>query len=434
MARKIDAKGRLFNERWECEYFFVLSGNKLELLLCYEAVAVEYNLRWHFNTEIFDTELSIICLRMFSAKNDAAVKASFIVASKCFSEGPFLKQCMQQICEQVCPDKKHTFNNVSLSRNTILAEECSYPAIPLTVDESLSVSEEILDVVAMHGARRGGTSTVSWWGLLNHGTPAMCKERAGLVRLVKDKMQKRNCHIPLTTYYCILYQEDLCSKTLEPNNKMTNVMKVLNFIQTCCTIQNFKEKLLFWCNVKGNSRPNCLAGLDPNWLCDFAQMCDTTEHLTRLNPKMQGSFQQKLCLWTSHLEQNNVAHFPVRQSISNLFPGAFSLLMNLIVAYLTLKEQHLIFTICTTPLSDGVNTTSVQRWPERKVPGHSTAPTSSCRALFMFEGTYLCKRMFSIIHLNKTKHRSHIIRDLKPDINGLSSGKQCQSSDQETNG
>uniref|UniRef100_A0A3Q3XRR9 Uncharacterized protein n=1 Tax=Mola mola TaxID=94237 RepID=A0A3Q3XRR9_MOLML len=382
MSRKIkvDAKGRLFNERWECEYFFVLSGNKLELLLCYEAVAVEYNLRWHFNTEIFDTELSIL------------------------------------------HSQQNLFANV------------------FWLKAGLSVSEEILDVVAMHGARRGGTSTVHWWGLLNHGTPAMCKERAGLVRLVKDKMQKRNCHIPLTTYYCILYQEDLCSKTLEPNNKMTNVMKVLNFIQTCCTIQNFKEKLLFWCNVKGNSRPNCLAGLDPNWLCDFAQMCDTTEAVNQVIIGIYNAitaFQQKLCLWTSHLEQNNVAHFPVRQSISNLFPGAFSLLMNLIVAYLTLKEQHLIFTICTTPLSDGVNTTSVQRWPERKVPGrYSTAPTSSCRALFMFEGTYLCKRMFSIIHLNKTKHRSHISNDNlhTPDINGLSSGKQCQSSDQETNG
>ena len=48
--RKIDAVGRLFQERWEGEYMFVLQGEKTVCLLCYEAVAVvkEYNLRRHF--------------------------------------------------------------------------------------------------------------------------------------------------------------------------------------------------------------------------------------------------------------------------------------------------------------------------------------------------------------------------------------------------
>ena len=60
-----------------------------------------------------------------TAKNNAAVKASFIVAeeiahaSKSYSEGAFLKQCMLKVCEQVCPDQIQTLKNVSLSRNTI---------------------------------------------------------------------------------------------------------------------------------------------------------------------------------------------------------------------------------------------------------------------------------------------------------------------------
>ena len=59
------------------------------------------------------------------AKNEAAVTASFIVAeeiaraSKSFSEGAFLKQCMLKVCEQMCPDQIQNLKNVSLSRNTI---------------------------------------------------------------------------------------------------------------------------------------------------------------------------------------------------------------------------------------------------------------------------------------------------------------------------
>lgn len=51
--RKVDADGKLFQERWEGEYLFVLQGERQVCLLCYEAVSVvkEYNLRRHFDTK-----------------------------------------------------------------------------------------------------------------------------------------------------------------------------------------------------------------------------------------------------------------------------------------------------------------------------------------------------------------------------------------------
>lgn len=102
--RKIDADGRLFQERWEGEYMFVLQGEKPVCLLCYEAVAVvkEYNLRRHFDTKhgakyakvsLQEKQQMVEELKgklrsqqdMFkkaTTKNSTAVKASFIVAEE----------------------------------------------------------------------------------------------------------------------------------------------------------------------------------------------------------------------------------------------------------------------------------------------------------------------------------------------------------------
>lgn len=135
IKRKIDAEGRLFQERWEGEYLFLLQEERPVCILCYEMVSVyrEYSIPFDTKKEAnfakailqekqqiaqelkgkLGSQQSVFTITM--SKNNVAVKASFIVAEEIahafqpFSEGAFLKQCMLKVCEQVCPDQIQIF-------------------------------------------------------------------------------------------------------------------------------------------------------------------------------------------------------------------------------------------------------------------------------------------------------------------------------------
>lgn len=276
-------------------------------LLCGESVAVmkEYNLRRHHETkhadktENMDMEQRLQkveelkrglksrqgLFRKAKSQSEAAVRASFILAeeiaksSRPFTEGDFIKDCMLKVCDEVCPDKRQLFLNVSLSRNTI-AERIDLLSINLKkqlvkkgkdfiayslavdestdisdiaqlsifirgVDSSLNVTEELLALRPMHGTTTGhdlyeevsrcvNEMELPWQklvGLTTDGAPAMCGHRSGLVAKIREKMQQENVTGELTAYHCIIHQESLCGKALKMEHVMSTITRAVNFIR-----------------------------------------------------------------------------------------------------------------------------------------------------------------------------------------------------------
>ena len=127
-------------------------------------------------------------------ENELMVRASYIIsekiakASKPFSEGEFLKECMIAAADIICPKMKNAFANLSLSRRTV-TERCEeiannlssqlykksdeFVAFSLALDESVDitdisqlaifirgvnndfeVTEEFLDLVSFHSTTK----------------------------------------------------------------------------------------------------------------------------------------------------------------------------------------------------------------------------------------------------------------------------------------
>ncbi len=144
----MDSECRNFNKEWTTKYFFTNLGSKALCLICKETVAVlkTFNIERHFETKhklkykslstlerAKKAELMISQLKKeksaFTKQNvtsDEVTRVSYIIAHKIakngkpFAEGEFVKECMIESMQILCPEKTKQFEKLSLSRRTIV--------------------------------------------------------------------------------------------------------------------------------------------------------------------------------------------------------------------------------------------------------------------------------------------------------------------------
>ncbi|KAJ8365024.1 hypothetical protein SKAU_G00138550 [Synaphobranchus kaupii] len=176
---------------------------------------------------------------------DGAVRASYIIAnelvqaSKPFSDGELVKTCMLKAAEVVCPEKRPAFANISLTRSTVadrvteLSSDLSsqmkekiksFIAFSIAIDEStdvtdiaqlaifirgvdetLTITEELLELVPMNDTTTADDIFSSLVGALDKvgvdwsravslatdGAPSMVGRKAGVATKFRDKGRNR---------------------------------------------------------------------------------------------------------------------------------------------------------------------------------------------------------------------------------------------------
>lgn len=344
--RKVDQERRIFQEKWTEEYFFVMFREKPICLICNEAVAVlkEYNLRRHYLTKHLEKygkvtgqlrsdnieklkrnlagQQNIFLKR--NADAESIVRAGYAVSkklaehSKPFSEGEFVKECLLEVANILCPENSKKFEQISLSRRTVtrridlMAENikatlsntvgnCVSFSIALdestdisdtaqlaifirAIDENFTITEELLALQAMKDTTKGkdifeeivkvfNAFNLDWAklnGVTTDGAPAMVGKNIGVVANIKTELSRRKIdENQLLSFHCIIHQEDLCAKTIKFKHVMEVVVSCVNFIKSRgLNHRQFQQflhdleaeygDLIFYCEVRWLSKGKML--------------------------------------------------------------------------------------------------------------------------------------------------------------------------------
>ena len=345
VAKLGDDENRCFNQIWTKKYFFVYKHEKAVCLICHTPISSikDCNLKRHFKNKHKDydnlqdekREDKITQLKsglskqmnMFTNKNndlERSVKASYLVAKviaerkKPFTDGEFVKECLMEVVETLCPEKKNSFSNVCLSSRTITRriEDMSKDLklsqtikiknleyISLCLDEStdttdtaqlsvfirgvtsnFDIFEEFLGLFPMKNTTTGNdileavlqctrSAKVDIRKLVSvttDGAPAMTGKVKGFTTLLKNHVVTLGHNGDFVKLHCVIHQEALCAKAANLQSVMNITVKVVNIIlsnklyhrqfrQILAEAEKQYDDLSFYCSVRWLSRGSMLA-------------------------------------------------------------------------------------------------------------------------------------------------------------------------------
>lgn len=323
--RRIVDENRKYSEEWEEKYFFIVQNTKLLCLICREVVAVfkEYNVKRHYETKHkdyleFDKEVKQSKLKEFKSQLKAQQKmfgaalqhpsnivkasysVSFVIAKKMktFSDGEFVKECLEAVVKDVLPDKSKLFSNLSLSRQTVcrrindisneiilklrdrirdfkyfslafdestdISDSAQLVVFLRGVNESFQVTEEMLNLISLKGTTTGkdifhavenclcenNLDLEILSGISTDGAPAMIGKEKGAIKLLIDKIESNNKtsnrskREDVIIIHCLIHQQNLCAQVLSMDHVMQVVIKTVNYIRShALPHRQFKEFL-----------------------------------------------------------------------------------------------------------------------------------------------------------------------------------------------
>ncbi|GBM68465.1 General transcription factor II-I repeat domain-containing protein 2B [Araneus ventricosus] len=352
--RKVDSECRAFNDEWTWKYFFTVVKDRPVCLICNEAVTVfkEYNISRHFTSKHKNSNyeamseyerkqnVESLCKKLSGRQNffkkvntiqEAATHASYIVAynidknNKALSDGEFVKQCMLQVCDVLCPDKKNNFQTVSLSRKMVTSRieaidknltsqlESNIGQFKfcfIAMDESTDINDTSQLELFIRGADENFEITEELACMRSlKGTTKGCdifrEFQKGLLTL----------KVPITNIYA------LCKYALNMKPVLDAVVKLVNTIRSrglthrqfrdfLQSVQSEYSDVLYYTKVRWLSAgcdfervwqlkddilsffhekqcsSECKMLEDTEWLSDFAFFTDLLCHMNNLNVKM----------------------------------------------------------------------------------------------------------------------------------------------------
>ena len=286
--------------------FLDTGQSKAACLISNETCAVfkEYNIKRHFKAkhkhfgQQFSTqELKIkaadivkklkqqqYTLIKFSSTQEDATKASFVLAykiaksNKPFSDVEFVKDCMVDAINIVCPEVKSKIEALHLSRKTtvrrieaiatnllenLLNTANTFKCFSIALDEGTDIcdtaqllifirgidkhfciTEELLSMESlkgttgqdtfdsvMHSLKKSQLCLDKLVSIATDGVPSLTGKHSGLVRGINDKIQVDYPFIhKVLSFHCIIHQESLCKSNLDFKHVVDPVVQAINVI------------------------------------------------------------------------------------------------------------------------------------------------------------------------------------------------------------